>query len=244
MSELSPTRGAKMLYLIKRRATTSREELVAHWFANHMPQVIRSQTDQRNQARLHAWRYIATLFEPNSEGEHPWDGVAALWWDRPLPVPAVAHGTEPTDTFQAKAQPYLPWGTTEYVVVDGTERLSTEPLTLNEPYPMTRSGFYKVTFLVRARPATDFQAFFDHWLGTHVPNVSQVLARSGGFRYVVSHSLEPQQAHFAGMAELYFADAAGWREYLSRIQPDGMEQWVADEGTLVLKSHTEMVGIP
>ena len=31
------TPGAKMLYLIKRKPTTSREELVAHWFANHMP---------------------------------------------------------------------------------------------------------------------------------------------------------------------------------------------------------------
>ena len=34
------TPGAKMMYLIKRRATTTREELIAHWFANHMPDVI------------------------------------------------------------------------------------------------------------------------------------------------------------------------------------------------------------
>ena len=40
------TPGAKMLYLIKRRPTTSREELVAHWFANHMPAVIQGQKDQ------------------------------------------------------------------------------------------------------------------------------------------------------------------------------------------------------
>ena len=30
------TPGAKMMYLIKRKPETSREELVAHWFANHM----------------------------------------------------------------------------------------------------------------------------------------------------------------------------------------------------------------
>ena len=31
-NSLVPTPGAKMLYLIKRRATASREELIAHWF--------------------------------------------------------------------------------------------------------------------------------------------------------------------------------------------------------------------
>ena len=47
-----PTPGAKMMYLIKRRPTVSREELVVHWFANHMPLVIQSQKDQAA-ARLH-----------------------------------------------------------------------------------------------------------------------------------------------------------------------------------------------
>ena len=39
----TPTPGVKMNYLIKARPTTSREELVAHWFANHMPIVIAAQ---------------------------------------------------------------------------------------------------------------------------------------------------------------------------------------------------------
>ena len=34
------TPGAKMVYLIKRKTQTSREELIAHWFANHMRGVI------------------------------------------------------------------------------------------------------------------------------------------------------------------------------------------------------------
>jgi hypothetical protein len=46
------------------------------------------------------------------------------------------------------------------------------------------------------------------------------------------------------MAELYFHDPSGWTRYKQAIQPDGMEQWVADEGTLVLRAHTELVGIP
>ena len=125
------TPGAKMIYLIKRRSTTSREELVMHWFANHMPAVIQSQKDAAARGRAHARRYIVLLFNVNPEGEHPWDGMAQLWWDQALPKPQVPHGTEPTDTFQQKAEPYMPWATTEYVVIDGSERLSTSPLTFS-----------------------------------------------------------------------------------------------------------------
>ena len=53
-----PTPGAKMMYLIRRRPTTSREELVAHWYANHMPLVIAAQKRQADAGKLHATRYI------------------------------------------------------------------------------------------------------------------------------------------------------------------------------------------
>ena len=48
------TEGCKMLYLIKRRDGTSREELVAHWFANHMPIVIDAMAQQKARDKLHA----------------------------------------------------------------------------------------------------------------------------------------------------------------------------------------------
>ena len=79
------TAGAKMIYLIKRRDTATREELLVHWFANHMPPVIKSQHDAAAAGRLHARRYIATLFDANAAGEHPWDGAAQLWWIRRYP---------------------------------------------------------------------------------------------------------------------------------------------------------------
>lgn len=236
--------GAKMMYLIKRRPETSREELVAHWFANHMPIVIARQAEQAARGKLHATRYIATLFDPDKAGEHPWDGVAQLWYEKPLPVPATSHGTEPTDTFQEKAEPYIPWATTEYVVMDGSERLPVVALTLNEPFPTTRTGFFKITFLVAAKTNTDFDALFAHWLDVHVPNVTSVMHQVGGFRYVVSHSLNPEQEPYAGMAELYFPDASGWQRYRETIEPDGMERWVSDTETLALRAHTEMIGIP
>jgi hypothetical protein len=244
MSQIEPTPGAKMMYLIKRRANTSREELVAHWFANHMPLLIAGQAAQAERGKLHASRYIATLFDPDRDGTHPWDGVAQLWWSRALPAPKEPYGIEPTDTFQQKAEPYVPWATTEYVIMDGSDQLPSKPLTLNPPFPTTRTGFLKITFLVQAKAGIDFTALFTHWLDVHVPNVRAVMKKAGGFGYVVSHSQNPTDEPYAGMAELYFHDASGWKTYRETIQPDGMEQWVSDAGTLVLRAHTEMVGIP
>lgn len=236
------TPGAKMLYLIKRRATTSREELVAHWFANHMPAVIQGQKDQAVRGRLHARRYIATLYDADRSGTHVWDGMAQLWWDRVLPRPDVPYGAEPTDTFQQKVEPYMPWATREYVVSDPSQELDDAPLTLNAPYPMTRSGFFKISFLVEAKPATDFGAFFQHWLRVHVPNVAATMREVGGFGYVVSHSVDPESEPYAGLAEIYFRDSSGWKGYRDTIKPDGMEKWV--ESAVVLRAQTEMVGLP
>ena len=73
------TTGAKMMYLIKRREAATREELLVHWFANHMPLVIKSQHDAAASGRLHARRYIATLFDANADGAIALGRVAQLW---------------------------------------------------------------------------------------------------------------------------------------------------------------------
>ena len=245
-SDALPSRvpGAKMIYLIRRRASASREELVAHWFANHMPGVIAMQARAAERGKPHAKRYIATLFDADRDGAYPIDGMAQLWWDQAPPEPAEPHGAEPMDSFQQKAEPYLPWATQEYQVIDGAEHLDGAPLTLNAPYPTTRSGFFKVSFFVKAKSGTDFDAFFDHWLSVHAANVRGVMAQVGGFRYVISHSLAPADEPWAGLAELYFHDANSWDAYRKTIRPDGMERWVANDGVLVLRAQTEMVGIP
>ena len=74
------TRGAKMLYLIKRKATTSREELIAHWYANHMPPVIQRNLENKAGGKPHATRYIVGLFDPEDDAPMNWDGVAQLWY--------------------------------------------------------------------------------------------------------------------------------------------------------------------
>ena len=240
MTDLQPTPDAKMIYLIKRRPDASREELLVHWYGNHMSEVIEGQRERAAQGKWHATRYIVTLFDANAEGEHPWDGMAQLWFGKPLPKPDTPQGAVPADTFQEKAEPYVPWATREYVVMDGA--LPVAPNTLNAPFPCTRSGFFKMTFLVKAREDTDFDAFFAHWLDVHVPNVRSTMEQVGGFRYVVSHSFDPDAEPYAGMAELYFPSADGWRGYRDHIRPDGMERWVDD--AMVLRAGTQMIGIP
>ncbi len=233
--------STKTLYLIKRKPETSREELIAHWFANHMPIVIDNSLKGAAANRFHATKYFATLFQANKHGEHPWDGMAQLWWNRYLPRPKAPFGDPPADSFQERAEPYWPWATTEYVIMDG--EVDTSPLTLNDPYPSTRSGFCKISFLVPGKEGVDYDAFFKHWLDVHAPNVKSVMEKVGGYRYCVSHSLEPELETYAGLAELYFPDESGWQAYQDTITPDGMEEYVG-KGLLVLQSDTEMVGIP
>lgn len=234
------TAGAKMMYLIRRRPAVTREALIAHWFAHHMPQVIERQLLQASAGRLAASRYIATLYDPDPTGTSPWDGVAQLWFPEALPMPRHAHGSTPTDSFQERAEPYLPWATREFVGLDG--ELTAEPLTLNAPYPTTRSGFHKITFLVVAREGIDYETFFRHWRNVHIDNVIETMGRTAGFRYVISQSLEPEAAPYAGMAELYFADQAGAEAFLSELPDDGINQWI--ERLELRTSGTEMIGIP
>ena len=233
------TPGAKMMYLIKRRETTTREELIAHWFANHMPDVIARAEQAAADGKLHAEHYVATLFNPKHDRRHNWDGMAQLWYGKALLRPYSAHGVEPTDTFQEKVEPYMPWATREYIVMDGA--LPLNPPTLNLPFPCTRSGFFKVTFLVSIKQGGDHGELYDHWLDVHVPNVRQTMQAVGGFRYVVSHGIDPERDSYAGMAELYFPDASGWARYREQIKPDGMHHRI--NTWEVFYSGTEMVGI-
>ena len=45
------------------------------------------------------------------------------------------------------------------------------------------------------------------------------------------------------MAELYFPNPGGWAAYREHIKPDGMQEWVEPDTTLIFHSGTEMVGI-
>lgn len=238
---ITVTPDTKMNFLIKRGADTSREELVAHWFSNHMPEVIETQARLGSEGKLHATRYIATLYDPPRSGEQVWDGVAQLWFAEAPPAPREPHGTKPRDTFQQKVEPYNPWATTEHVVLDG--ELPLEPNTLNDPFPCTRSGLLKITVLLAGKPGIDYDEFFTHWLEVHAPNVRNTMKATGGYRYVISLSDDPESERYAGMAELYFADKDSLAAYGKKFKPDGMDHWVDRANSPTFRSGTEMVGI-
>lgn len=243
-SPFAPGDSVKMNYLIRRRPQASREELVVHWFANHMPPVVKMREQLEAAGQPFPRRYLATLFQPDAQGQYPWDGVAQLWWDQPPPDPEEPYGTNPSDTFQQKAEPYSPWATTEYVALDDNGRLTSEPNTLNAPWPATRSGFFKINILVAARAGANFEDMARHWLCEHAGNVIRTLEQVGGFRYVINLSREPERAPYAGLAELYFEDASGWAGFLKQSRPDGFEAFMDMERTVIQAAETEMIGIP
>ncbi|MEM9653181.1 MAG: EthD domain-containing protein [Actinomycetota bacterium] len=240
--DVTATPGTKMQFLISRRPGVTRDELAVNWFANHMPSVITRQQQMAARSGTADPRYIATLYNPVPTGDQVWDGVAQIWADAPFPREKTPHGTTPRDTFQQKAEPYVGWPTTEYVIVGGG--LPLTPNDLNEPFPFTRSGFLKVTTLLTARADADHRALVDHWLNVHAPNVAGVMQQVGAFRYAVSISDEPTVDPYVGMAELYFPDKAALGRYLELYRSDGIEEYFDPDARLIFRSTTEMVGIP
>ncbi len=234
------TPGVKMNYLIRRRAGVSRDELVANWFANHMPGVIAMQTAAAEKGRPHAHRYVATLFDPQDR-PGGWDGVAQLWWDRDLPRPSEPYGTIPADTFQQKAEPYVPWPTIEHVALDGT--LPVVPNTLNAPFPCTRSGFTKLVTLISVRPGVEPKRLLDHWCEVHAPNVVAQAGEVGAIRYSLSLSTEPGADPYTAISELWFRTADGPARLRELLRPDGIADLLDPERYEAYVSLTEMVGI-
>ncbi len=232
---------AKMQFLIKRRSSASREELISHWFGNHMPRVMERSENDRAEGRLHPTRYWVSLFDAAGNGAQPWDGVAQLWFPEQPPWPEQASGVVPADSFHEKAEPYWPWATSEWVAIDG--QVPTELSKVGPPYPCTRSGFVKQVSLVAARPGVDLAAMHRHWLDAHIPNVVETMNKVGGFRYVVSLSMDEGRAPYAGMAELYFPDADAQKAFWSAIKPDGFQNFSDPENTVRFNCGTEMVGI-
>lgn len=241
-SNIAATPGTKMQFLISRRAGVTRDELAVNWFANHMPAAMARQHQMADKANQPAPRYVATLYNEVPAGEQVWDGVAQIWAPEAFPREKTPHGTEPRDTFQQKAMPYVGWPTTEYVVVDGD--LPLTPNDLNDPFPCTRSGFLKVTTILTAKADADHAELTDHWLNVHAPNVAGVMKQVGAERYVLSISDDPATDPYVGMAELYFPDKDALRTYLGLYESDGIERFFDTDAQLIFRSTTEMIGIP
>jgi hypothetical protein len=132
----------------------------------------------------------------------------------------------------------------EHVIIDGPGPSSVEANTLNAPFPATRTGFLKLSFLVAAKPGVDIARFFEHWLNAHAGNVADVMRRVGGLRYILNPSAEPDVEQYAGLAELWFPDRDSVNGFFGTLRSDGMEEWADVERTVLYEAVTEMVGIP
>ncbi len=127
-------------------------------------------------------------------------------------------------------------------MLDG--ELDLTPNTLNDPFPCTRSGFLKATVLLTAKDGVSHDELSAHWLNVRAPNVAGVMEQVGGFRYVISLSMEPEVDPYVGMAELYFPDSDSLRRYSEIFVSDGIENFHDVDARLLFYSNTEMVGIP
>ena len=239
---VAATPSAKMVYLIQRREERTRSELIMHWYKNHMPAVIDSQVRAKALGRPYATKYIAQLFDTDELVRANWDGLAQLWYDQPLQPQAPNPEQRPSDTFVASAEPYGNWALREYVVIDGNERLGSAPLSLNEPFPSTRSGFHRINFFVTAKDGVDSDEFLKVWLDVHAANAAKVMPEVGGFHYVINQSFYPSEAPYSGMAELYFENAQGYQDGLALMPPDDLGNYIQD--VEISTGSTEMVGIP
>lgn len=237
------TPGTKATYLIRRRPETTRDQLVAHWFSHHMPAVVAGQTGAREKGRMHAFRYMASLFDPSEDGSTPWDGMAQLWWTDTPPRPSEPFGTVPADSFQERAETYVPWLMREYVIVDDDGRLPIPALTLNPAFPTTRSGFTKRVIFVKAREGVSHEQITEQWLTVHAPNIASSFAAAGGIRYVVDISTEPEVDGWNGMAELWFDSPEGWDRLAGSVAPDGFHRYADVVSAEHFVARTEMIGI-
>ena len=68
------------------------------------------------------------------------------------------------------------------------------------------------------------------------------MGKIGGFRYVVSHSLEPDTSPTRGWPSS-ISNEKGWDDYRAVFEPDGFGDLIDPEATLRFHSGTEMVGI-
>lgn len=227
-----------MIFPVRRKTGVSHEEFIAYWFAHHMPFTIDMMGDR-------GWGYIGTVFKTAQDGEHAWDGMAQMFLDQPLSNPPEGFGATPADSFHDRAvQPYFGWATQEFVILDGSEKLPVQPLTLAAPFPTSRSGFFKVVNFVSAPEKGNPQNFQSDWLDTRAERVSSAMQQTNGFRYVVSVSLETDTETRAGLEELYFSDHTDWLDFQEIVGRGDSTRWAGAGGEQTFFSDTEFVAIP
>lgn len=212
----------KVVFLVKRREGVTHEQLIAHWEHPHIPAVVESVKPDH---------YRVAFFEQRDDVAY--DGMAIFWFEDAERARDVRAGVEAGavtggDGFVELTQPpYAILECEEHVIVDG-------------PRP---EGALKLTWIGHTKDGVDPEALYKNWLDEHAPNVAQSLrATDGGLRYVISFANQGEKdPAFAGMAELYYTDAAAARAHAEAIGPDRFLEYATAAGILVGR---EVVGVP
>jgi hypothetical protein len=178
----------KWIAAVKRRDGISHEELVDVWEHVHVPHV-------RELAKPVGYR--VTFFDPDQPNVDC-DGMAELIFRD------QAHFD---DTVGRNAGPNL--------TADGFGRyVSSLPIRLltdervNVDTKTTRDDL-KISFFAKCRADVSVEAFHEHWLEVHLPNVKAAVERTpSAVRYVVSLSRAGSPSSFDGMAAIWFRDPA------------------------------------
>lgn len=168
--------------------------LLDHWEHVHAPLVLRHRKPTRY--ALTKVRGKGTRFSGIGTATYA-DRVP----DGPLPPEIQA------DPFYEMIDERVVLTTTEHVIVDG---------------PAENHGL-KLTVFVRRRPGTSADAFFEHWLDVHGPNMGRHLeATDGGLRYVINfdHGAD-DDAEFHGVAEVWYRDSEAAKVHTSSLTDDG-----------------------
>ena len=200
----------KLMVLVRRGQGVSHDELVAKWQDAHMPAVIK---------HVQPEGYCVTFFDADSS----FDGMATLYFADP----------EKARRWYTTADLATALNDGFFEVTDGKPvvLVCEEHVVVDGPHP---ANAVKVTGLLRRKPDVDTETFYKSWLDDHAPNVSATLkATPGGLRYVVSQAtLGGSKPEYAGLAEVYYADAEAARAHMRKLGPDNFLQYAVPAGFL------------
>ena len=198
----------KVVYLSKRRAGVSHDELVRMWRDVNVGDVA---------ASLRPDRYVVTFFQPHPKRpEHSWDGMAVVWFDDAERGQALTQGIPEPARRNGFAD-----------LLGDVVRFEADEHTFYErPGSPRRTGGLKLTFLVVARPGVSPATVTEHWVGVHGPAVAAPMASiPGAVRYVASPAVAADATAddlpYVGVTELTYDDWDASNAHAAALGDDG-----------------------
>jgi hypothetical protein len=178
----------KWIVAVKRRDGVSHEELVDFWEHIHIPHV-------RELAQ--PIKYRVTFFDrdqPNVDC----DGMAELTFRDEAHFDSTVGRNAPPNI---RADGFGKLASSLPIQLFTDERVNVDAET-------TRDDL-KISFFATHRAGVSVEAFHEHWVGVHLPNVKAAVERTpSAVRYVVNLSRPGSASSFDGMAAIWFRDPA------------------------------------